>query len=214
MSFGMSGSRDPLGATLTQDSVRNSSDGRHLRSERSRQKIVDAMTSLVREGNFEPSQAEVAEQAKVSFRTVSRHFEDMETLYRHSLRQIQMELFDKFLAPFSASDWRGRLYEAIERRAAAYEVFRPYRVFVDLRRYRSEFMRHVSGDLLAFDVSVIKALLPKEVQEDTVLTHALENALSFESWLRLRDARNLSNDQIVTVLKRTADCLLASVECE
>ncbi len=214
MSFGMTGSGDQVRATSTQDGGRNSSDGRHLRSERSRQKIVDALHSLICDGNFEPSQAEVAERAKVSFRTVSRHFEDMDTLYRHSMRQLQAELFDKFLVPFSASDWRGRLDEAIERRAVAYEVFRPFRVVVNLRKYRSEFMRHVSDDVLVFDVSVITAILPKEVQEDTALTYALENALSFESWLRLRDSRNLSEEQVVAVLKRTANSLLSSVECK
>ncbi len=55
-------------------------DGRHLRSERSRAAIVDAMLELLRSGNTAPSSTEIAERAGVTQRTVFNHFSDMHTL--------------------------------------------------------------------------------------------------------------------------------------
>lgn len=209
MDFGNTGRRwrDQEGGS--QDDRRSSADGRHLRSERSRQKIVRALTDMMRDGNMEPTQAEVAERAKVSFRTVSRHFDDMEALYRHCVRQIQAEILDGFLSPFEAGDWRARVDELIRRRAAAYDVILPYRVFANIRRFRSDYMRHVHEDALAFEVSSLTALLPPEVQADPVLVDALENALSFDCWARLRQGRELSFERALAVFTQTASCLLA-----
>ena len=48
-------------------------DGRVRRSERSRQKIIDAFMALVREGHFDPSAQAVAEKARDGLRSVFRH---------------------------------------------------------------------------------------------------------------------------------------------
>ncbi len=55
-------------------------DGRHARSERSRQAMVDAVLDLLNEGNARPSSAQIAERAGVTQRTLFNQFGDMETL--------------------------------------------------------------------------------------------------------------------------------------
>ncbi len=55
-------------------------DGRHLRSERSKAAIVDAVLELIREGNPRPSSAQIAERAGVTQRTLFNQFGDMDTL--------------------------------------------------------------------------------------------------------------------------------------
>ena len=195
-------------SVMSDRSRRSLPDGRHLRSERSRKKIVRALMDLMREGNMEPTQAEVAERAKVSFRTVSRHFEDMETLYRHCVRQVQDDLLGNFLSPFQATDWRERVDELIHRRADAYDVFLPYRQFARVRRFRSDYMRSLHEDDLAFEISSLKAVLPATIKEDSILVYALENALSFDCWLRLRQDRHLSTEDALQVSLRTASALL------
>ncbi|MEO1656655.1 MAG: TetR/AcrR family transcriptional regulator [Pseudomonadota bacterium] len=212
MSLGAPSNRDQNRGSFLLDTSRPSADGRHLRSERSRQKIVNALTEIIRDGTMEPTQAEVAERAKVSFRTVSRHFEDMESLFRLCVRQIQTELLDQFLAPFDATDWRGRVDELIRRRAEGYDVFLPYRVFAAVRRFRSDFMRHIHDDSIVFDVTSMTAVLPPEIKDDAVLVDALENALSFESWARLRQGRQLSSERALAVFRQTASSLLAPFE--
>ena len=58
------------------------SDGRRQHSERSRQKILKAMWALMLGGNMDPSAAEIADTADVGLRSVFRHFEDMDSIYR------------------------------------------------------------------------------------------------------------------------------------
>ena len=56
-------------------------DGRRLRSERSKQAIIDAILALMEEGNLVPSAQTVADRAGIGIRSVFRHFADMEELY-------------------------------------------------------------------------------------------------------------------------------------
>ena len=56
-------------------------DGRRLRSDRSRQVIVEAMLQLIDGGNLVPTAQQVADHAKVGIRSVFRHFEDMEAIF-------------------------------------------------------------------------------------------------------------------------------------
>ena len=56
-------------------------DGRRLRSDRSRQVIVEAMLQLINEGNLVPTAQQIANHAKVGIRSVFRHFEDMEAIF-------------------------------------------------------------------------------------------------------------------------------------
>jgi AcrR family transcriptional regulator len=55
-------------------------DGRHARSERSRQAMVDALLDLLREGTLRPSSAQIAERAGVTQRTLFNQFGDMDSL--------------------------------------------------------------------------------------------------------------------------------------
>ena len=55
-------------------------DGRHARSERSRQAMVEALLDLLREGNLRPSSAQIAERAGVTQRTLFNQFGDMDSL--------------------------------------------------------------------------------------------------------------------------------------
>lgn len=41
-------------------------DGRHLRRDRNRDAVVDALLALYGEGNLDPSSAEIAERARLS----------------------------------------------------------------------------------------------------------------------------------------------------
>ena len=56
-------------------------DGRRLRSDRSRQVIVESMLQLINDGNLVPTAQQIANHAKVGIRSVFRHFEDMEAIF-------------------------------------------------------------------------------------------------------------------------------------
>ena len=57
-------------------------DGRSLRRERNRQDIVDALLSLIENGETEISAALIASKAGLSERSIFRYFDDVNDLYR------------------------------------------------------------------------------------------------------------------------------------
>lgn len=67
---------EPRPPTVTPPAV----DGRHARSERSRQAMVDALLDLLRSGTLRPSSAQIAERAGVTQRTLFNQFGDMDSL--------------------------------------------------------------------------------------------------------------------------------------
>lgn len=184
-------------------------DGRHQRSERSREKIVMALIALWGQGKMEPSQLEVAEQAKVSLRTVSRHFEDMETLYEVCVKKIESQLLDKYMAPFESQDWKDRIVELVERRMIAYEEFLPYRVFSSVHRFRSRYLQINYDHVVATEVSLSLAVLPAHLKRDEAWANAFESAVSFDVWRRMRQDRGLGRSAARAAVMAGIDALLA-----
>jgi len=69
-------------ANRTQHCNQERLDGRLTRSRVSRANIVAAILALVGNGKVNPSAARVAERAEVGLRSVFRHFDDKDALYR------------------------------------------------------------------------------------------------------------------------------------
>src|SRR5690349_14408846 len=57
-------------------------DGRSARAERTRTAIVDALISLLEEGDLQPTANRIADRAGISLRLIYHHFGDLESLYR------------------------------------------------------------------------------------------------------------------------------------
>ena len=184
-------------------------DGRRQRSERSRAQIIEAMFQLIREGDMSPSAAKVAERAEVGLRTVFRHFEDMDSLYVEMAERITAEIMPKILAPFEAREWRDRLMEHLHRRIDIYEHILPVRVSANIRRFQSRFLMEEYRRNLVMERSTLHALLPESVNKDPVLFAAIETAVSFQSWRRLRQDSDLSCEQAADVFRLTMERLVA-----
>jgi len=58
------------------------SDGRRLRSIRSREMIKAAIHDLIYLGNYSPRATDIAEKTQLSIRTVFRNIDDMDSLTR------------------------------------------------------------------------------------------------------------------------------------
>jgi AcrR family transcriptional regulator len=177
------------------------SDGRRQRSERSRTQIIDAMFSLIREGDMSPSAARVAERAEVGLRTVFRHFEDMDSLFVEMAERISSEIMPKVLAPFEARDWRGRFMEHVQRRIEIYEYIMPVRVSANVRRFQSRFLMEEYRRNLLIERASLSALLPEEISSDPVLFAAIETTASFQTWRRLRQDSGLSPEDAAVVFR-------------
>ena len=116
-------------------------DGRKVRRHKNRHRIVAAMLELVRDGAISPGAEEVAERAGVGLRTVFRHFDDMESLYREMAEAMRQELQPLVSAPLESPDWKGRLDEMVVRRAVLFERAMPFKNAADVHRHRSVFLR-------------------------------------------------------------------------
>ncbi len=188
------------------------SDGRRARSERSKLQIVDALFRLILDGNLDPSAASVAEEAAVGLRTVFRHFEDMDSLYRELTARLEAEILPIVMKPWSSADWRARLHELVSRRAGIYERIMPFKVAANLRRYQSDWLMHDYQRFLRMERSGLHGILPDEVLADQGLSAALEMVTGFQTWRRIRQDQGLNPQEAEAMLLRTVDALLAGIE--
>lgn len=166
-------------------------DGRHRRSERSRARIIDALLALVLAGNTTPNAEEVAATAKVGIRSVFRHFNDMESLYREMSLRLESEFMAAAKQPFTGADWRARLVELIDRRFAVFDKIAPYRRAADGYRLRSPALRADIEKLDRFLRMRLQFVIPADAIDADQL-EALDMVLSFEGWNRLRHTQALS----------------------
>lgn len=182
-------------------------DGRRQRSDASRRKIALAMLDLLREGEADPSADLVAERAGVGRRTVFRLFSDMEGVFREMHAIMTSRLTPEFARPLTATTWRGRLDELIERRAKAFEQMLPIKTAADARRYTSNFLKIEHKNITRLQRQALLAVLPATFARNEML-EALDLALSFEAWRRLRDEQGLSVRQAQEVLRRMVSALV------
>ena len=186
-------------------------DGRLLRGERSRQQIVDALFKLIRAGEMNPTAQQVAVTAKVSLRTVFRHFEEMDSLRMEMSAQMESEIRPILQEPLKSSDWRGQLGEIIARRVRIYERILPVKVSASLKRFESPFLMDAYRNFLAQERAGLKVVLPNSVIADAVLFSAIEMATSFQAWRRMRQDQDLSAVEAERVLRFTVERLIDGV---
>ncbi|MEM9668602.1 MAG: TetR/AcrR family transcriptional regulator [Pseudomonadota bacterium] len=183
-------------------------DGRRQRSERSRAQIRDAMFTLLQSGEVQPGAARVAEVAGVGLRTVFRHFDDMDSLYREMMREAERRFLPLFMSPLTATDWRGQLDQLISRRATTYEQLMLLKVAAGIRRFQSQFLMDSHNRFRAFEMSGLLGVLPEDIQSHETLFSALETALNFDAWRAMRQDQDLAPERAEAVMLLTADALL------
>jgi AcrR family transcriptional regulator len=172
-----------------------SEDGRRVRGAENRRKIVEAMLALIGEGAIAPGAEEVAARAEVGLRTVFRHFDDMDSLYREISARMNEELMPIAAVPLPEGDVRARLVELGNRRARVFERMMPFKIAADVHKHRSVFLTEEHAGIAAFmRKSLIEVLGPK-LARDKQRLEALDMLLSFDAWRRLRVDQNLSAAQ-------------------
>lgn len=183
-------------------------DGRRRRSHDSRARIVQAMLELVHAGETSPAAELVAERAKVGLRTVFRHFNDMDSLYREMTAVIEAELQTVIDQPFKSADWRGRMVELVQRRAGAYERIAPFRRAGEVLRQRSQSQAADQARFVTIARDILRREAPPELVEDKARFEALDLLLSFEAWNRLRRDQGLSPRKTVEALETAVAALI------
>lgn len=177
-------------------------DGRRERSRSSRARIVTAMLELVGKGDVAPSAARVAEVAGVGVRSVFRHFDDMDALYREMGEVIEARVLPTILEIPAGETWKARLLDIAGRRAKIFETILPYRISGSLKRFQSEFLMQDYKRMLRLESATVDALLPPAVRADRLGAHGIDVILSFQTWRLLRHDRELPFEDASAVVRR------------
>lgn len=183
-------------------------DGRRQRAVDNRRRIVEAMLALVKAGEVAPAAEAVAAKAGVGLRTVFRLFEDMDSLYREIHGLLYEELAPLVATPLPEA-WPDRLFALIDRRARVTEKLMPVKNAADVHRFRSPYLTEDHQFLVHFQRKMILDLLPGDLT-DPVLIDAIDVAMSFEAWRRLRQDQGLTVEAATAVVKKMVRALLAA----
>lgn len=177
-------------------------DGRRERSRSSRARIVAAMLELVGKGDVAPSAARVAETAGVGLRSVFRHFDDMDALYREMGEAIEASVLPIILAIPAGETWKERMLEIADRRALVFETIMPYRISGNLKRFQSEFLMQDYKRMLRLESATVDAQLPPSVRADRPGAQGIDVILSFQTWRLLRHDQELPVEKARAVVRR------------
>ena len=192
-------------ANAMKSKARQRLDGRHRRSQASRRRIVRAMQDLIEAGNVLPSAEAVARRARVGLRTVFRHFENMESLYREIDSLIAAEVIPIVESPLVSGDWRSQLQEILGRRIRIFERILPFKVAADVHRHTSPFLERQMKSFATLQRATLLPVLPDERKKEPIFVETLDLILSFDTWRRLRKDQKLSSAKARAVLERLLD---------
>lgn len=184
-------------------------DGRRQRGRDNRARIVKAMMEIVHSGQVTPSAEQVAARADVGLRTVFRHFQDMDSLYREIAQVVGVEVREILSRPLQTKGVTERVVELVGQRALAFEEIAPYKRAADIFRHRSKFLGSDYGHLVVELRAILLRELPERVTQDPLRLESLDLLLSFEAWSRLRREQNLSVEAAQDVLEAAVRRLIA-----
>ena len=189
----------------------NPTDGRVQRSERSRETIVQALLDLIGDGTLQPTAQQVAAQADVGVRTVFRHFSDMDTLFAAMNERLIEEMRPLFVSEVQTGPIDDRAAGLLAARFQVFERAAPYMRAAALQRASSPFLRREHLENVRNMRADLRRWLPELDDCDTAIADALEVALSFESWDRLRTDQRLGVRRAREAVARTVATLVAAI---
>ena len=190
-------------------------DGRRLRSERTKQLIIEAFLSLLRETAQMPTAVQIAERAGYSVRSIFERFPDLNAL-RVAATDYSLAQALALAPPRGATgDRQTRLRSQINTRAHTCErgvaLWRVLLQFADQDetgqlKQRVARGRETTIDRLELMYRPELSTLPEDERRELLI--ALEALTDMESWARMREQHGLSFDEACDVWMYAIDRLL------
>ena len=182
-------------------------DGRLERSKKSRDLIIKAMRDLIDEGILSPTAQQVAETAQVGIRTVFRHANDMETLFR-LITKANAEKRSKY---FLKADTNGNLEERIEKlarsRGEGYTEMQNFILATAASKWKYKFLDNQYKGANKRLKKNLHEWLPEMNNLDEEKQAMVEAIMSFEYWQRLRVHQNNSGKKTLNIIKNQTKAL-------
>jgi AcrR family transcriptional regulator len=188
-------------------------DGRHLRSERTKQLIMEAFLALLRESPSMPTAAQIAERAGYSVRSIFERFADLNAL-RIAAVDYQLAHAAALAPPRNVDgDRQARIKSQVETRAGTCErgvaLWRVFLYTIDESeelKLRLRIARQRTID--RFEIMYRPELSTLGDIERKHLLIALEALTDMESWARLREFFALPFEEACAVWTHAIDRLL------
>ena len=177
-------------------------DGRILRTQRSREAIINAAYQFMEVEGTIPTAQVVADAAGVTIRTLFRHFPEMDLLYR----ELHRLTYEHYAKEYQKGDRTGplddRVLSAVKTFTAAYSSQRNVFLVTKSMMRNSVFLREnysrVQRDLSKRLLEWIPELndLPDEIHD------GVDGLLSFEFWHRLQVIQGVSKKRSISIINR------------
>jgi len=184
-------------------------DGRHQRSARSRQAIIDATYAILEEGVMAPTSQDIADRAGIDIRTLFRHFETMEDLYAAASVSKRSLHDDMFTPKTIGESLDQRVLQAVKQHASGYEELSNTFLLTLNQRWHSTQLRN---NYAQENVRLRKGLevwLPELKSMAKSRREAVDAVASFEMWHRLREHQQLSKEEAIEIIYDILNQLIA-----
>jgi len=188
-------------------------DGRRLRSERTRQYIIEAYMALLRQNPRPPTASQIAERAGYSVRSLFERFPDLLSLSLAAADHAFAQANTQAAIRNANGDRATRIRAQVETRAQTCEDWLPlWRALVLNQQVSEELrirIRRVREAIMARILLMYRPELDSVSQVERRRTLiAIEALTDFESWSRMRESAGLSFEEACTVWIRAIDRLL------
>ncbi len=190
------------------DNIASKPDGRRLRSNRSRQLIIESMLELIKQGNLVPTAQQVADHANVGIRSVFRHFEDMESIFETASELCHTEYRGLFIGGDRSGSLQERILHATECHANAYETMSNMILSGSARQWNSEVLQK---SYIAYQHQLRRDLdewLPELESLTESKRQAVDGIASFEMWHRLRNIQSLDKTDSIKIIVEMLKALI------
>ncbi len=188
-------------------------DGRRLRSERTKQYLVEAYMALLRQNPRPPTASQIAERAGYSVRSLFERFPDLLSLSLAAADFAFSQATAQAAIRNATADRATRIRTQVETRARTCEEWLPlWRALVLNQQVSEELrmrIRRVREAIAARIVVMYRLELDSVSQVERQRTLiAIEALTDFESWARMREAAGLSFEEGCAVWIQAIDRLL------
>jgi AcrR family transcriptional regulator len=188
-------------------------DGRRLRSERTKQLIIEAFLSLLRDNPVMPTAVQIAERAGYSVRSIFERFPDLVALRLSATDYALAQAAALAPARHVDADRQTRLRSQVETRAGTCERgVALWRVLLSSEDESGEFgvriakSREYTMARLELMYRPELSTLPENERKELLI--ALEALTDHESWARMREMFKLSFEESCAVWLTAIDRLL------
>ena len=188
-------------------------DGRRLRSERTRQYLIEAYMALLRQSPRPPTASQIADRAGYSVRSLFERFPDLLSLSLAAADFAFAQANAQAAIRNATADRATRIRTQVETRAQTCEDWLPlWRALVLNQQVSEELrmrIRRVREAIVARIVLMYRpelSTLDEPMRRYTLI--ALEALTDFESWGRMRENYGLTIEEAREVWTRTIDRLL------